>query len=44
MGKINYFYGHGFNSKLLVYQRVGSIPTVDGRNPAPPKGWLKAYK
>jgi len=18
--------------------------TVDGRNPAPPKGWLKAYK
>ena len=23
-GKTHYFYGHGFNSKLLVYQRVQS--------------------
>ena len=26
------------------HESCGQNPTVDGRNPAPPKGWLNPYK
>ena len=29
---------------LYNYSRVKCITAVDGRNPAPPKRWLKPYK
>ena len=30
--------------QYIVYTYNNSILIVDGGNPAPPKGWLKAYK